>query len=272
MPSAWWVTPTYFGGSITDMAVQFDRLMVQIWYYQLEALLHLPFMLRAAKERRYDYSKFSCLKASREMIHRYLALRLSGQKTFCCKVVDFGALTATVTLFLGQLLDPATPNESRETQRQRQSDRALVQTVLDSMEALSIEGRDVVATQSANVIRTLLEHDSSSGHGGNLRLTIPYFGTISIARAPSNVNQGNLPQVQQQHIFTGQLPNSQTWEGLPFPSQDLSNAPLVKFTSSQFPPLVPDQLMPGQDWQISEADTLFFDSLLNSDIEGNWIF
>jgi len=219
--------------------------MVQIWYYQLEALLHLPFMLRAAKERRYDYSKFSCLKASREMMHRYLALRLSGQKSFCCKVVDFGALTATVTLFLGQLLDPATPNESRETQQQRQNDRALVQTVLDSMEALSIEGRDIVATQS---------------------------GTISIARAPSNVNQGNLPQIQQQHILTGQLPNSQTWEGLPFPSQDLSNAPLVKFTSSQFPPLVPDQLMPGQDWQISEADTLFFDSLLNSDIEGNWIF
>jgi hypothetical protein len=64
--------------------------MTQIWYFQLESLLHLPFMLRASTERRYEYSKFTCLKASREVIDRYILLRGAKHNLFCCNVVDFG--------------------------------------------------------------------------------------------------------------------------------------------------------------------------------------
>ncbi|KAH6714326.1 hypothetical protein BKA61DRAFT_481743, partial [Leptodontidium sp. MPI-SDFR-AT-0119] len=70
------------------------------------ALLHFPFMLRAAIERRYYYSKSSCLMACREVMWRYLPMRQSSNRSFCSKVVDFGALTATVALFLG-LFNPS---------------------------------------------------------------------------------------------------------------------------------------------------------------------
>jgi hypothetical protein len=78
--------------------------MTQIWYFQLEGLLHLPFMLRASTERRYEYSKFTCLKASREVIYRYNLLRGAKHNLFCCNVVDFGM--CNILFFLSELSKP----------------------------------------------------------------------------------------------------------------------------------------------------------------------
>jgi hypothetical protein len=152
------------------------------------------------------------------------------------------------------------------------------------MEELAEGGKDVVATQSVNVIKALMAVDSPAGRNtGNLKVTIPYFGTISIVREPRPTSQsgslgtpyGQQPRVQQQSITVDQqMPNSQSWQGLPFSTQTTSastpsNIPMVSFTSSQFPPVLPDQNF--QNWGLSEADTFFFDSLLNTDIDGNWI-
>ncbi|KAF8854136.1 hypothetical protein BDZ45DRAFT_597491 [Acephala macrosclerotiorum] len=283
MPPGYWEIPEVVPNDRSEKAAQiFDRAMTQIWFYQIEALTHLPFMLRASTERRFDYSKFACLRASREMMARYLALRNAENKSFCCKVVDFGALTACVTLFLG-LLDPLIDTESHREKNQRESDRALVQTVLESMEQLSNRGKDVVATQSVNVIKSLLAVDDPSGNNnGNLKLTIPYFGTISIVRPQATRLTGptaNLPYVQQQQqqqppksVRQDQQLPSQTWGSYSLPpTQDSVSQPMVSFQSSQFPPLLSEQ-QSIHDWALPEADTLFFDSLLNTDIEGNWIF
>jgi hypothetical protein len=279
MPGSWWAIPTYFAeeGSL-QATEQFDRLMTQVWYFQLESLVHLPFMLRAATERRYEYSKFSCLKSSREMIYRYLAMRSTSTSSFCCKVVDFGALTATVTLFLG-LIEPSQGIETNETRQQKENDRNLVHSVLKSLEQLSEEdGRNVIAAQSSDVIRSLLAVDSPSGRAaGNLRLTIPYFGTISIARPPPTPeNLTNAPYAEKRQTLTVDhslqtegLEGPSSWPGVPFPSHDSMNMPVISFTSSHYPSLVPDQSM--QDWGLQEADNLFFDSLLNTDIDGNWV-
>ncbi|KUJ18076.1 uncharacterized protein LY89DRAFT_696498 [Mollisia scopiformis] len=290
VPPEYWDIPDVIPNDHSKQAAMiFDRVMTQIWFFQIEALTHLPFMLRASNERRFDYSKFSCLKASREMMARYLALRKAESKSFCCKVVDFGALTACVTLFLG-LLDPVSGTESHSERQQRENDKALVQTVLESMEELAERGKDIVATQSVNVIKSLLAVDDASGtNTGNLKLTIPYFGTISIvrpSRAPDPTTkppsipqqQPQRPQKQQQQQQQQPLgPHlmSQTWGSYSLPpespSQNSINPPMVSFQSSQFPPVLPDA-QSIYDWALPEADTLFFDSLLNTDIEGNWIF
>lgn len=240
-------------------------------------LLYLQFMLRAATERRYGYSKFSCLKSSREMIYRYLALRSTSDASFCCKIVDFGALTATVTLLLG-LIEPSQGTETNETRQQTESDRKLVQTVLKSLEELADDGNNIIAMQSSNVIRSLLAVDSPSGRAaGNLKLTIPYFGTIDIARPPPTpASLSNTPYTAEPQAITvdhslqqesSETPNG--WSGLAFTNQDPMNMPVVSFTSSHYPSLVPDQSF--QDWGLQEADNLFFDSLLNTDIDGNWV-
>jgi hypothetical protein len=146
------------------------------------------------------------------------------------------------------------------------------------MEELSATGGDAVAKQCVNVINTLLSAESPAGpNGGNLRLTIPYFGTINIARPPVAQNQNDnrvfnsmqLPQT----VSANQQQGIQDWQMLKGPQYAAPNqghAPVVSFTSSQFPTHLAEQNI--EDWSLQEADTLFFDSLLNTDLEGNWIF
>lgn len=298
MTQSWWEIPTTPNNiKSAEAAMAFDKVMVQIWYFQLELLVHLPFMLRAATERRYEYSKFSCLKAAREMIYRYLSMQNDGRRSFCCKVMDFGALTSTVTLLLGILQASQVP-ETAEVRAQKESDRALAHTVLKALEHVSQGGKEVIAAQSVTVIRSLLAMDSptSAQDTGNLRLTIPYFGTISIVRPsrtrpPIIPNQSSkTPSMQPKHnsVAFPDVPEAgiieSGWATIPYqtPSQEAfgggSNVPMVSFTSSHFPPVMQLEgggghqgAMPYADWNLMEADTMFFDSLLSSDSDGNWI-
>lgn len=99
MPQTWWNVPKLDGKSRSrGVARHFNRLTTQMWYYQLETLLHLPFMLRATSERRYDYNKHTCLIASREVLALYITLRDAGNTQLMCRVVDFAAFIAAVVI------------------------------------------------------------------------------------------------------------------------------------------------------------------------------
>ncbi|KAG9235121.1 hypothetical protein BJ875DRAFT_459841 [Amylocarpus encephaloides] len=285
MPASWWDIPTLDPNvKSAKGSADFDRVFVQLWYYQLEVLLHLPFMLRAATERRYEYSKFSCLKASREIIYRYLATQ-TEVRTLCCRVIDFSALTATITLLLGGI-QASQATETPETRAQEQLDRELVNTVLKLLEQCSRGGKEIIAEQSATVLKSLLAamDSPSSEHSGNLRLTIPYFGTISIVR-PTPVQQptvahgcgGPAVMPKSQDIafdpVRGELTNI-PYHNIRQETHQGSNVPIVNFTSNHLPPIMQqDQALQQQqftDWNFLEADTLFFDSLMSADIDGNW--
>lgn len=198
-------------------------------------------------------------------------MRSSDNKSFCCKVVDFGALTTTVALFLG-LLDPS---QNAEHSHQRDSDRALIQGVLKTMESFAQNSNEAIAAQSVNVIKSLLAVDQLTGESsGNLRLTIPYFGTISIVRPTQKQgSQDNAVPVfaQPQSITVGQQETPQAWHGLNVPNHSPMSFPTVSFTSSQFNPMAPEQPV-VTDFGWDEADTLFFDGLLNTDLDGSWMY
>jgi len=278
MPESWWHIPEYILHDRSEAsAILFDQMMTQIWFFQLVALLHLPFMLRAATERRYEYSKFTCMKASRETLYRYLALRKTHKTSFCCKVIDFGAFTATVTLYIG-IMESSAGAESGDQIQQRESDRDLVHKVLASMEELSAEGKDLIAAQSVDAIRSLLAVESgSSQHTGNLKLTIPYFGTITIVRPRHTLalmNSSNNPSpryMPSPQTLDHDIGATQQWQSSQFGYNNHVNFPMVSFTSSQFPQLTPEGL-PLPEWQMVETDTMLFDSLLEQDIAGNWVF
>ncbi|KAM0148066.1 hypothetical protein ACHAPG_010231 [Botrytis cinerea] len=279
MPESWWEVPSYIETVSKDpnSAAKFDRIMSQIYYFQLESFLHLPFMIRAATERRYEYSKFTCLRSSREIISRYLTIRRSGTKSFCCKVVDFAAFTASVTLLLSILEIPPVGGDTIAVQDQKRSDRELVETVLGAMDECASEN-DVMAIQSVQVIKTLLASTSTSG---NLRLTIPYFGTVSIARTPATNITESTPSIDTQSLdTTPSLMQNMSSGDSQHAENEFDNSlncpwaaaqPIVSFKSCQLPPLEPEQQI--DDWSNLQADnTMFFDSLLNTDLEGNWYF
>jgi hypothetical protein len=47
---------------------------------------------------------------------------------------------------------------------------------------------------------------------------------------------------------------------------------MLSFTSSHFPTLSADMGMGLGEWSFNDEDVMLFDSLVNTDLEGNWNF
>ncbi|GAB1200428.1 hypothetical protein APSETT444_009801 [Aspergillus pseudonomiae] len=176
-------------GKSIERAQAYTTLMTQLWHYQLIAWLHLPLLLESGTERRYDYSRQSCLEASRHMITCYTSIRRLTAHSFCCKSLDFQAFTAAVTLLIN-ILGPTGRSHPDS------NDWPAIETVMTTLETLA-QGQppDKVATRGLSVLRTLkrvatrsnaTQSDLSDGlppvdgQSGRIKVDIPYFGTISL--------------------------------------------------------------------------------------------
>ncbi|KKK26767.1 hypothetical protein ARAM_000364 [Aspergillus rambellii] len=142
MPAAWWEIPrTILNTRTKEASAQFERIMCQIWHFELATLAHLPFMLRAATDRRYEYSHISCLDASRNLIKRWIAIHQSPRTTLVfSNLLEFQTFTAATTLVLG-LLAPQRRSTDPDVLQARLDDSQLVETVLESFERLPRQGR-----------------------------------------------------------------------------------------------------------------------------------
>ena len=180
-PSWWDMSNPIWPKDSTSLARRFHRAMVQFWHHEVESLLHLPFMLLSATEPRYSYNKAICLKASRKMIDLYLALRENFTGGFVCKVTDFQVFIATVIILLGLL--QATVKDAGDQQHADDGDWHVIDRVISFLGNPKANIDESVATQGLKVLQRLTSIGRDNGRcGGSLRLAIPYFGTISIAR------------------------------------------------------------------------------------------
>ncbi|KAL7922337.1 hypothetical protein ACQKWADRAFT_320872 [Trichoderma austrokoningii] len=300
VPAKWWLVPA-FTEVMADPEAMFHatiRLMNQIFHYGMLIHLHLPYMLSFSPagsqcndghgrgttysgpgqachhhHGKFEYSKVTCVNASREVLRRYIAYRSVNHVAFCCRSVDFFALTASMALLLAHLDNhSATTRPMRTAQQQQQqqqralaaedtavgmdgvqlnysadflghsrlSDRGMMEQVLENMDKVSQASADVVSRKSAEVLRRLLEMESEAAEGtadytatsssphvhgqdnvdadfderedecdsgdpceGVLKMCIPYFGTIKIAKegtliskeAPNAVKAGTTAYV-----------------------------------------------------------------------------
>lgn len=308
MPQTWWeTTNSLLEGRTEEAASQFEALMCQIWHFELQTLVHLPFMLRAATDRRYDYSRVSCLSASRGLMRKWMSMREVHSTTFVSNLVEFQAFTAAVTLLLG-LLGPARTTNDPTVLKEQYEDLQLVETVVQILENLKRCGTGVqLVNQSISVIRTLqgvLRGEINSS--GSLRLSILHFGTIIIAnggivqtlegerilganpRSTVLPMEGNPPLQGARSSSTSPMTGAgPTWTSTSVPrsqeyqSVDVNGEVLngngawmknsvLQFTSSQFPTFSAEGMDGITEWPFQESDTIFFDSLLDTDVEGNW--
>jgi hypothetical protein len=313
MPRSWWEIPTIvLDGRTKEGAAQFEQMMCQIWHFELETLVHLPFMLRAATDRRYDYSRISCLKASRGLISRWMFMRKCYGTTFVSNLVEFQAFTAAITLLLG-LLGPAHTITDPVVLKERYEDLQLVETVVQVLEAVKQFGTTTssvhVVDQSISVIRTLQGVLRNEGNpSGNLRLAIQHFGTISIARCGTvqtlegermiganprsdltSMEVNPLHQAGRSKSIPSATGAGPTSTSMPVPTSegyqsinsegDVMNGnrtwmtnTVLQFTSSQFPTFEAQSMDSTTEWPFHESDIMLFDGLLNTDVEGNWNF
>ncbi|PWY82584.1 hypothetical protein BO83DRAFT_434221 [Aspergillus eucalypticola CBS 122712] len=303
MPATWWEVPTQISSQRTAKASQeFERLMCHIWHFELEHLLHLPFMLRATTDRRYEYCRVSCLNACRNLIKRWLAIRESRDAFYFSNLLEFEAFTAATSLLLG-LLGPRNSIASNHVQ-ERQEDSQLVETVVRRFETQQQQGCGMqIGDQSISVIHTLQRFLHDESLSCSLRLQIPFFGTIKVTRSgalqplegerilgASTVRDDHTTRSAQLSGFfssrtVDHTPNQASGPArhspqgpvehqcAPSPMAVPPNGTILQFFSDhlQLPEESSTQDIVGlSDWPYDESDTIFFDSLVNTDLVGNW--
>jgi hypothetical protein len=164
------------------------QLMLQMNHHNLLILLHLPYVLRDPKERRWDYSKATCISSSRQLLQTFLLFRKVNDASFACRHTDYGALTASMTLLLGYL-DPKLQARDQATTLRREADRALIQECRHKLQQMADDHGDKLARDASCIIGRLLPLLSPDTiAGGNegvgevpaIHLEIPYLGTINI--------------------------------------------------------------------------------------------
>ena len=106
MPASFW-RPANFQNVVVgspDNLLETLRLGAQVYHYGLLIQLHLPYMMHGiSNDTEHEYSKITCVNASREIIARFIAHRTFQPKSSCSRPVDFFALLAAMTLLLAHL-------------------------------------------------------------------------------------------------------------------------------------------------------------------------
>lgn len=328
MPSKWWLMPNL--DSVTDdpqaLFLDMGRLFSQLYHYNLLNQLHLPYMLRSSPERKYEYSRMTCVNASREVLLRFIMFRGYNKNNSCCRTVDFFALMAAITLLLGHLDSHRFTQTSNLLAHQYLSDRAMIEQAQVNMEQISRVNGDTLSAQSANLLHKLLAIDSEAADGvstesvsvqtpesavlqssendnGVVRVQIPYFGIVRIARQgvvsretanaqpPSSDGQPYAPVIGVHNTDSSGAAGcdigSGPFDGTAFPRSipeaDYNsiggvNGPPAQLTS-RYQDTVSDALLqnyqdPGltagvDDWAFQGVDMAFFDSIMRGLDNGN---
>lgn len=227
LPDSWWEPPPEVGPEKTVVnSDALNRALAHIHHFQFVALLHLPYMLRGDSDRRYQYNRFACLNASREILIRYNIV-WRACRTFSCKVIDFQVFTAAVTLLLSLLRQGQVRHLQNEDDKR---DWQLVDDLAKTMENLAHD-EQLVSTKAAKVIRALQQlclHPTRDGT--KTKLNIPYFGTVDIS-VTGNVSTGNHQSI------AGPITEieERSHQGTTFPNEDQAFDPNASNSWSSFP-------------------------------------
>lgn len=231
-----------------------ERLMVQMWHFEMKVFIHLPYLLRASEDSRYEFSKVTALQASRNILMRWFALRNASITQACCRFAEIGVFIAAVTLTLDIVIELGTKEKS-EVQKTKGTDFAMICRLIGEMEKLAkASSREKIAARSAIVLKKILSSlDPSRQPAGKARLTIPFFGTIEL-------DYKKLPVRPNFDV------DSETGKKMNAPATG-QHLPVFSFISNAlWPPLEGDHDC-YLDW-----DIVLYDGLEDKDTEGNWVF
>ncbi|KAL5114177.1 hypothetical protein ACEQ8H_007925 [Pleosporales sp. CAS-2024a] len=256
MPKEFWEVPNLPSTARSpESFAALDRLMVHMWHFEMKVFIHLPYMLRAPQDSRYDYSKVTALQASRNMLMRWFALRNASITQACCRFAEIGVFIAAVTLTLDIVIELGTKEKS-EVQKTKGTDFVMICRLIGEMEKLSkASAREKIAARSAIVLKKMLSSlDPSRRVAGKGRMTIPYFGTLELDFKKLPVR----PKFDLDSETGRKMNATATGQHLP----------VFSFVSNAlWPALAGEAQGCGFDW-----DIVLFDGLEDRDTEGHWVF
>ena len=246
MPSSWWDLKNIPKEDVPDQL--YIRLLPQFWHHQTRTLLHLPFMLRAATDRRYEYNRIAALESAREMVQTYIIFRPSQGFSSCvCKVVDFQVFTAAMVLVLN-LLSTSQSSSARD-QEDAVKDEELVTITHDLLHRASLETEGGVTTQAARALKMFCRAraDRCPADQKSARLVIPYFGSVIFEPGKSFQNPSYLSACNQPPVQLPTPENSSLDSALQTPANNNFLAPMPSdYNFGGYPIQQPQSLGDGE--------------------------
>ncbi|KAK1245389.1 hypothetical protein MKX08_005018 [Trichoderma sp. CBMAI-0020] len=304
LPKKWWLHANL--ATVLDdperLFWDMRRLFHQLFHYTLLNQLHLPYMLRSSLNGyESQYSRLTCVTASREVLSRFITFHSADRIAFWCRTMDWFSLMAAMTLLIAHLDGHRRGSESARSENwlthQRPGDRAMIEQVHESMEEVSQRHGDALGARSVDLLRRLLliEDEAAGGHAENVnrvsvqvataddlvdeersnavRVYIPYFGTIKIARGgiiskeilaeTANPSRVQVPEANLADDIAG---TSKTWGSTLADAGYSSNGALTHADTvpESFLHQEEDSLFAAgfDDWAYQSVDVAFFDSLM----------
>lgn len=226
IPAEWW--DSGFSAEL-PLAAAHAQLTIKLFYSTICKSLHLPYMLKAASDRRYELSRVSALEACREGIRSYRAFRnTSGPVPIICDLMDFQAFSATVTLVVDLLSSSSSSGttSSKRDAHEESQDWKLVHSVSGALQEVAKRLNCNVAGQGTDVLERLsmARYGKYPGDSETFEAVIPYFGKVRIGRvakpapAPALAPPTPPPQTQQQQHQQQQQPLGWSESPEPFSS------------------------------------------------------
>ena len=184
LSAKWWdFTPD----PATPIDVVRNMFATKMRFYTVQRLLHLPFLLKAFSDRRFEGSRSSTLKSSREIIKVYNVLRDEQRPVLkVCDMADFQVFAAAMTLAIDLLARSGTP-ENTDLQREELD----WQLVLQTAGILGRLSRSRKGCEVAGLGARVLEDFAHlrDGPEGVCKVNIPYFGRVEIRRRNTQHNE-----------------------------------------------------------------------------------
>ncbi|CEJ80418.1 hypothetical protein VHEMI00600 [[Torrubiella] hemipterigena] len=184
MPEEWWQARP----ADLPLAEYFLRQSSKTLYFITLKLLHLPYMLRSIKEKKYRHSWDTAMEAARGIATSYIEFRAAPYAdSDLCQLMDFQAFSGAIVLVIGHLLCPERTDEGT-----RSSDWVLIEDVGLALRRTAITMDCPVATQAAQTLEVL----NSARKGGyvspeDYNVVIPYFGQVRINQKMATGYQDN---------------------------------------------------------------------------------
>ncbi|KAH8687320.1 hypothetical protein BGZ60DRAFT_5859 [Tricladium varicosporioides] len=102
MGQKWWEVPSTVP-LLEELDSVRDRLLQQLYFFQIRLYLHLPFLVSISATSLHNYSRVACLESSRQILHRFHFLQSEERREclFACKTVEFMGFMAAVVLLIG---------------------------------------------------------------------------------------------------------------------------------------------------------------------------
>ena len=185
MSARWW---NFTPDAATPTDAVGGMFVAKLRFYTVQRLLHLPFLLKAFKERRFESSRLSTLKSSREIINVYNVLRDEKRPVLkMCDMVDFQVFAAAMTLVVDLLACSRTPDHCDLHREERDW-----QLVFETAKVLGQLSRSRKGCQVAALGARVLDDFSQLRNGsaeGAIKVDIPYFGRVEIRQRDARQNE-----------------------------------------------------------------------------------